>query len=96
MKTILAAALVALAFAPAHAQQNKCFAYDQLTVQLESKHGESVQSRGLMQGALLEMWANSESGTWTAVVRRPDGVGCIAAAGNTWRRVEPTPPGDLS
>jgi hypothetical protein len=40
---------------------------------------------GLHQNnTLLEVYASEETGTWTILVTRPDGVACLIAAGQMW------------
>ena len=43
-------------------------------------------------GRIMEIWANSETGTWTATMTRSDGVTCLAAAGDHFVPVKPGEP----
>jgi len=80
----LTAALLAPSFAMAQANcAPRAFAEERL----RNTFGEVIQSRGILRGAILEMWANTETGTWTAVVTTPDGRSCVVAAGQDFESV---------
>ncbi len=56
-----------------------------VVLRLEERYGETLQSMGLHQNnSLVEVYASSETGTWTILVTRPDGVACLIAAGQMW------------
>lgn len=80
----LTAALLAPSFAMAQAN---CAQRDFVEDRLRNTFGESLQSRGVMQGAILEMWANTETGAWTLIITRPDGLACVAGAGEAFQAV---------
>ena len=49
---------------------------------LADKYGEAARVVGLMQnGSVMEIYSNSELGTWTAVVSTPAGISCVVASG---------------
>jgi hypothetical protein len=57
---------------------------------------ETRQSVGLSaSGAVLETYANPETGTWTITMTTPGGPTCIVAAGEAWEADEPAPKGEL-
>ena len=87
MKTILAALAVSLSVSAASAQQN-CAPREQVVEMLTEQYGESVQSMGINNGVVIEMWANVETGTWTILMTRPDGISCAPADGNGFERVD--------
>ena len=59
---------------------------------LAEQHGESRQSRGFAEsGAFVEMFANLETGSWTALVTLPDGQSCVVASG-MYFETEAAPP----
>ncbi len=63
-----------------------CGNADTLGARLAQRYGETSQSLGLTAtGALMMLAANPETGTWTALIIRPDGVGCVAASGTNWQ-----------
>jgi len=60
---------------------------------LADRYGEVVQVGGVMPaGAPLLLFANPETGTWTIVVRSPDGRYCSPASGTYYRAVKPGAP----
>ena len=51
-------------------------------------YGEVSRGGGLTNGrpiALVELYVNEETGTWTLVRTYPNGIACIMVAGNNWR-----------
>ena len=95
MKLFAATALASLLTFPAMAQN--CAPRDAAIVNLAAKYGETRQTIGLGSGgSVVEMFANTESGGWTVLVTRPDGISCIAVHGQSFAIVSdpPTPEGD--
>jgi hypothetical protein len=79
-----AAALSSVA-APALAQQSACAPREAIVSHLEKKYGETRRGVGLQnRGSVTEIYASAETGTWTIIVTRPDGVACAVAAGEAW------------
>lgn len=65
--------------------QSPCAERNQLVLRLEERYGETLQSMGLNQNnSLLEVYASEETGTWTILMTRPDGLSCLIAAGQMW------------
>jgi hypothetical protein len=82
--SLVAASIVVVA--PAHAQQPLCGERASLVTQLERKYGEARRAVGLQGGSvMLEVFASNDTGTWTILLTRPDGVTCAMAAGEAWR-----------
>lgn len=52
---------------------------------LAERYGETRRGVGIMSGAVTEVFASAETGTWTIIVTRPDGVSCAVAAGEAWQ-----------
>lgn len=68
--------ILALAFATPAAAQT-CAPYDAVSAALASSYGETLQTRALARsGYMLEIWANTETGTWTALAIGPDMIAC--------------------
>ena len=103
-KRIFAAALVfgAAALAPplataepantilAQASQVACATRAQVTEHLKQKFGETRRSAGLVDSRqILEVWRSDETGSWTILMTRADGVSCIVAAGSAWHDAIP-------
>lgn len=81
MKRVLIAAAAVFMALPAFGQQSNCGPREAV-LQVLARYGETRQSIGLAgSGSVVEMWANLETGTWTAVVTGTDGTSCIAVDG---------------
>lgn len=93
MKTFLALTLAAILSSPVFAQESApCAPRESIVTQLESKYGETRRGAGLQnRGAVTEVFANLETGTWTILVTRPDGVSCAVAAGEAWTETSEVP-----
>ena len=66
-----------------------CGERNDIIKQLKSKYGEIAQSRGLTRGTgLVELFANSNSGSWTIVITNPAGTSCLMAAGEAFEAME--------
>lgn len=86
--------LAILAASPAAAQQN-CATRDAMLARLEGEYSETRQSLGIAaNGALMETWANDETGTWTVTVSSPSGLMCMIASGESWVLAVSKPKGD--
>jgi hypothetical protein len=74
----------ALAASPAGAQ-SVCGPRADIVRQLGERYGETRQSLGLAGGrGVVELYANSESGSWTILVTSPQGTACLMAAGDSF------------
>lgn len=78
----------AAALAPplaAQAQGVACLPRTALIERLEGRYKEHLAGGGLQNPQqLIEVWASSETGSFTVFVTRPDGVSCIVATGQHW------------
>ncbi|SIO20501.1 hypothetical protein [Vannielia litorea] len=94
-KRIVSAALVfgAAALAPPHASaqtQAFCLDRDQMVAQLQLRFGETLHGGGLQgPSRLLELWASKETGSFTLLGTRPDGISCVLATGTDWHSALP-------
>jgi hypothetical protein len=85
---------------PAAAQQMMlpgapCADNSDIADQLIKRYGESRSGMGIHgDGSLVELWLSEETGTWTIVVTRPDGLSCIRAAGKGWEALPKPKPQD--
>jgi hypothetical protein len=79
MKALLAV-IASLLAAPVLAQSD-CASRESAERQLQSNHGEGLVMYGVTSsGAVLQIWVNRQTGTWTAVIT--DGsISCIATHG---------------
>lgn len=81
--TICAAMLAASLAGPAFAAN--CAPRDTVVERLASKYGESRQSMGLgANNAVVEVFASSETGTWTITVTSVHGMTCLVASGQAF------------
>lgn len=71
-----------------------CASPETMTKLLAETWGESRQSVALDgAGALVELFASPDTGTWSLVVTRPGGPACIMASGRAFELVA-VPPGE--
>lgn len=84
MKLIISAALAVSFAVPAWAF---CAPESQIRTTLQEKYGETVQIQGVGNNHLLQVYANTETGTWTIVVTSPDKRACVSASGQNYQAV---------
>ena len=66
--------------------QMPCHDYQTIVETLDKRYGETPASLGLQtNGNMLQVFASSESGSWTILSVAPSGIGCIVAAGRHWQ-----------
>jgi hypothetical protein len=95
-RLILAAFLLAT---PAMAQEQvSCFPVPDLAKVLADKHAELPAVEGVATDGKMRLvlFANPETGTWTAVTIRPNGLGCLEMSGNGFELARPKPVGQES
>ena len=86
---LVSAALAAAAAAPAQAQSRNCGPHGAVTAHLAERFSESRQMIGLgANNQIVEVYASPESGSWTILVSRPDGLACIVAAGENFEMTQ--------
>ncbi|NBE06526.1 hypothetical protein [Paragemmobacter ruber] len=84
--------LVALLLAASPAAALQCGSRDTVTITLAERYGEVRQALGLAQnGVVMELYA-AQSGSWTIIITRPDGMTCLLAAGEDFQPTPQTPP----
>ncbi len=72
----------------AQAQGAQCAPRDTVIAHLSEKYGETRRSIGLAgQGAVMEMHAASDTGTWTITMTLPNGTTCMIASGQGYEAV---------
>jgi hypothetical protein len=75
-----------LAEPEAAAERLPCHDYQTIVETLDKRYGETPASLGLQtNGNMLQVFASSESGSWTILSVAPSGIGCIVAAGRHWQ-----------
>ncbi len=62
-----------------------CGARDIVVDRLAESYGETRQSMGLgANNQIIEVFASSETGTWTITVTMPNGMTCLVASGQAF------------
>ena len=95
LKAVLTGAVLALSISgPALAQANNCAPREKVVDRLASKYGETRQSMGLgTNNSVVEVFASSDTGTWTITITRTDGMTCLVASGQAFEALaEMLPP----
>ena len=85
---VLAAILCSLAIiSTADAQQPLCSTRADITMQLSEKYAEVPVALGVANnGGVMEVLSSPDGTTWTIILTMPDGMSCMIAAGDDWRR----------
>ena len=91
MKSLVIA--LALFAGPVSAQSN-CLPISEMSAGLSDGYGEYVQTRAFTSDMrVIEIYANTESGSWTATLTTADGLACIVAHGTAYGKIN-TPMGE--
>lgn len=83
---LLTGALVVTSAMSTQAQNmSVCLPHDDAVAKLKNTYGEEKIGLGLGQrgASIVELFV-SESGTWTVLVTRTNGMSCVAASGDNW------------
>lgn len=86
MKKTATAALVAVGIAtPMWGQEVPCNSREKAIQTLYEGYGETIQSQSLNSvGNVVEIWANTKTGTWSLIITLPDGRACLAMSGQAY------------
>ena len=69
--------------------QTACGPRDTITTVLTETYGESRKGIGLQNPQVMfELWTSEETGSWTILATRADGVTCMVASGLYWQAVD--------
>lgn len=72
--------------------QAQCAARAQIVERLASHYGESRRSIGLgANNQVVEVYASTETGTWTILVTHPNGLSCLVASGQAYEALTEAP-----
>ena len=64
---------------------------------LTSGYGETVRSMGLgANNGMVEIFASTETGTWTITVTMPNGTTCLLASGQAFENLKGGLPADMA
>ncbi len=71
-----------------------CAERTSVVARLADRYGETLQSIGLQSNsAVVEVYASVDTGTWTILMTRPDGISCLIASGESWQKDVAEAPG---
>jgi len=85
------ATLILAALTGAADAQAVCAPRDHLIQRLADVYGETRKGFGLRSDhVVIEIYASDETGTWTLLATRPDGVSCAMAVGEAWQADDQT------
>ncbi|PWE28856.1 hypothetical protein DDZ14_18260 [Maritimibacter sp. 55A14] len=93
-KRIFTAAMVfgIAATAPPALAQMSCGYRERIVERLSGHFAEELTAAGLQsETQYIEIWSAPESGTFTVLMTRPDGISCVIAAGTNWHQKPATP-----
>lgn len=80
--------MAALVAASPSDAQGLCGPRKSFIATLEQQHGETPKMIGVTQdNAVIELLANPESGTWTALVTHVNGVSCVLSSGQGFAQI---------
>lgn len=82
--------LIFALFNTAFAQQRNCGPRDAIVARLAERYGETLQSRGVTGGgsAVMEVFANLDTGTFTVAMSNASGLSCMVAAGEGFQHMD--------
>lgn len=80
MKLILAALILA--------QQTPCGPTGQVEKRIAEQYGETIVGAGVVAGGVMFLTSNPTTGTFTIMLRRPDGQTCVLMGGTGYATLE--------
>jgi len=85
-KMTMGLGLMVLAADQVHAEGSRnCAPRDRVVERLADKYGETRQSIGLgANNAVVEVFASTDTGSWTITVTTPNGLTCLVASGESF------------
>ena len=87
MTAIAAVLLVGASSATAQTQQ--CGQRQKVLGHLAQKYKEAPVAAGVTAtGGLVEVLTTGDGNTWTIIVSQPNGLSCLVAAGEGWRKLK--------
>lgn len=71
------------------AAQQACEVRSKLVERLAAKYKETSVAMGLASnGKLVEVLTDNDGNTWTIIVTTPEGMSCLVATGESWRKFD--------
>ena len=69
-------------------EQPRCAPREIVLERLNDMFSESRRSIMVTGGQIVEIFANLESGSWSLIMTRPDGITCMIGAGNSYEETD--------
>ncbi len=94
LKMTIGLGIMVLAAQQVQAQGRNCAPRADVLQRLAETYGETRRGIGIArQGAVMELFASDQSGSWTITVTLPDGMTCLVASGQAYEQmVDALPP----
>lgn len=93
-KMTMGLGIMVLAAQQVHARN--CAPRHEVVKRLTETYGETRQGMGIArQGAVMEVYASKQSGSWTITVTLPDGMTCLVALGQTYQAMAEALPANV-
>ncbi len=88
LKMTIGLGIMVLAAQQVQAQARKCAPRADVLQRLAESYGETRRGIGISrQGAVMELFASDQSGSWTITVTLPDGMTCLVASGRAYEQM---------
>ncbi|KUJ73810.1 hypothetical protein AVO45_14455 [Ruegeria marisrubri] len=85
LKMTMGLGIMVLAAQQVQAQTPNCAPRPDVLQRLAETYGETRRGIGMArQGAVMEVFASDDTGTWTITVTLPNGLTCLLAAGEAY------------
>ena len=85
MSRFILTALLLASCAPANAQALQCASHEAVVAGLAERWGERrVMSGVISEQQFFEVYANFDTGTWTAITVQADGMACLRTSGENF------------
>ncbi len=92
MLVVAAALPLTVQQATAHGHTQQCDKRAKVLGHLAQKYREAPVAVGVTNsGGLVEVLTTGDGNTWTIIVSNPDGLSCLVAAGEGWRKIDADP-----
>lgn len=77
-------------------QARTCAPREDVVKRLAEAYGETRRGIGIArQGAVMEVYASDQTGSWTIMVTLPDGMTCLIATGQAYEQLAETLPPNI-
>ncbi len=87
-KMTIGLGIMVLAAQQVQAQTRNCATRADVLNRLAGTYGETRKGVGIArQGAVMELFASDETGSWTITVTLPDGMTCLVASGQAYEQI---------